>query len=87
LPEDEANVVAGLVYLLCQELNYVRLPPPSLGYFEEVKSLEEQLEEEARKWLCDERPARKANKSENNELTNDSGAPKKDVAIIEKGWK
>jgi len=57
-PEDEANVVVGLIDLLSQELNYTRTPPPSLGYFEEVKSPEEQLEEEAINWLLD-RPQKK----------------------------
>jgi hypothetical protein len=50
-PEDEANVVVGLIHLLTQDLNYVRTPPPSLGYLEVVKNPEELMDEKAIDWL------------------------------------
>jgi hypothetical protein len=50
-PEDEANVVAGVTYLLLQDLNYVRTPPPSFGVSYCEKTLEEKLEEDASYWL------------------------------------
>jgi hypothetical protein len=52
-PEDEANVVAGVTYLLFQDLNYVRTPPPSFGVSCYEKTLEEKLEEDASYWLFD----------------------------------
>lgn len=53
LPEDEANVVAGLSHILLQDSAYIRTPPPSYGLSYYEKTLKEELDEDAINWLLD----------------------------------
>ena len=70
-PEDEANVVAGVTYLLLKDMGYVRTPPPSTWHSEDFEeTLEEQLEKEAIDWLLD-RPLKMRTPEDEEDLSDE----------------
>ncbi len=68
IPEDEANVLAGCVWMILS-LQHEKALPISFGISEEVTSYEEELEAEAIAWLMgkEEKPKKKKDKDDIDE--------------------